>query len=76
MVAIQRPICAISGSRMPRLVSAGVPMRTPEVTNGFWGSKGTAFLLQVSPGLNVDMIDLQAGVVCWIVKPERSLGEY
>ena len=31
----------------PRVVTAGVPMRRPEVTNGDCGSLGTAFLLTV-----------------------------
>ncbi|MNV96007.1 hypothetical protein D3C71_1909620 [compost metagenome] len=31
----------------PRVVTAGVPMRTPEVTNGERGSFGTEFLLVV-----------------------------
>ena len=43
--AISAAISAISGSRMPRVVTAGVPMRTPEVTAGLRGSKGTMFLL-------------------------------
>ena len=31
----------------PRVVPAGEPSRMPEVTVGFSGSNGTAFLLQV-----------------------------
>ena len=34
---------------MPRVVSAGVPIRIPEVTNGLLVSKGTVFLLTVIP---------------------------
>ena len=34
---------------MPRVVTAGVPMRTPDVTAGLRGSKGTMFLLVVMP---------------------------
>jgi hypothetical protein len=30
-------------------VTAGVPIRTPEVTMGFLGSKGTMFLFAVIP---------------------------
>ena len=37
----------ISGSPMPRVVTAGVPIRTPEVTSGLFVSKGIAFLLTV-----------------------------
>ena len=33
----------------PRVVPAGVPSRTPDVTNGEAGSNGTAFLLHVIP---------------------------
>ncbi|CNL96932.1 Uncharacterised protein [Mycobacterium tuberculosis] len=35
------------GTLKPRVVTAGVPMRSPEVTNGDCGSFGTAFLLTV-----------------------------
>ena len=31
-------ICSISASRIPRVVTAGVPRRTPLVTSGFSGS--------------------------------------
>ena len=37
----------ISSSTKPRVVMAGVPTRTPEVTKGFSGSLGMAFLLTV-----------------------------
>ncbi len=37
----------ISSSLKPRDVIAGVPIRTPEVTNGFSGSNGIAFLFAV-----------------------------
>ena len=33
----------------PRVVMAGLPMRMPDVTNGFSGSLGIAFLLTVMP---------------------------
>ena len=36
-------MAAISGSFMPRVVTAGVPMRTPLVTNGERVSNGTVF---------------------------------
>ena len=36
-----------SSSLKPRVVMAGVPMRTPLVTMGFSGSLGMAFLLMV-----------------------------
>src|SRR6516164_5678230 len=41
------PICWNSAMPKPRVVPAGVPSRTPEVTVGFSGSNGMAFLLQV-----------------------------
>ena len=42
---------SISGSRMPRVVTAGVPTRMPLATiGGFW-SNGIAFLLTVMPAL-------------------------
>ncbi len=40
---------AISGSPIPAVVTAAVPRRRPLVTNGFSGSFGIAFLLQVMP---------------------------
>ena len=40
---------AISGSFMPCVVTAGVPMRTPLVTKGDRGSSGIVFLLSVMP---------------------------
>ena len=41
------PTCWNSATPKPRVVAAGVPKRSPEVTNGFSGSKGMPFLLQV-----------------------------
>ena len=35
----------ISGSSSPRVVTAGVPIRMPLVTNGDCVSRGTVFLL-------------------------------
>ena len=40
---------AISGSPIPCVVTAGVPMRRPLVTNGLRGSSGTVFLFSVMP---------------------------
>ena len=40
-------MCAISGSFMPRVVTAGVPMRMPLVTIGPLVSNGMPFLLTV-----------------------------
>jgi len=34
---------------MPRVVSAGVPMRTPLVIHGLWRSPGTAFFVDRDP---------------------------
>src|SRR6266851_1996460 len=36
IAAIKRPISRISGSFMPRVVTAGVPMRSPEATKGLF----------------------------------------
>ncbi|CLQ58193.1 Uncharacterised protein [Mycobacterium tuberculosis] len=44
---IRLPISVNSASLKPRVVPAGVPRRIPEVTNGFSGSNGMPFLLQV-----------------------------
>ena len=44
---MSRPTTFISSSRKPREVTAGVPTRMPEVTKGFSGSLGMAFLLTV-----------------------------
>ena len=45
--AIHFAIFRISSGPKPRVVTAGVPMRTPEVTKGFSGSLGTVFLFAV-----------------------------
>ena len=45
--AIRWPISRNSAWPKPRVVPAGVPSLTPEVTNGFSGSNGMPFLLQV-----------------------------
>ena len=47
--AISSAICAISGSVIPCVVTAGVPMRTPLVTKGERGSSGIVFLFNVMP---------------------------
>jgi hypothetical protein len=36
---------------MPRVVTAGVPTRMPEVTNGLLASKGIAFFVYRDAGL-------------------------
>ena len=41
--AMQSAITFISSGPMPRVVTAGVPMRTPLVTNGLRFSPGTEF---------------------------------
>src|SRR5712675_2305965 len=41
--AIQSPICSISGSRMPRVVTEGLPRRIPPPFIGGNGSKGMEF---------------------------------
>jgi hypothetical protein len=45
--AIMPAIWCICGSRMPCVVTDGVPTRIPEATMGFCGSYGMAFLLRV-----------------------------
>jgi very-short-patch-repair endonuclease len=47
--AMNDAICAICGSSMPCVVTAGVPRRSPLVTNGLRGSLGTVFLFVVMP---------------------------
>ena len=42
-------IASISASRMPRVVTAGVPTRMPLAVSGGCVSKGIAFLLTVMP---------------------------
>ena len=42
--AMQWAICFICWVPRPLVVTAAVPMRTPLVTEGFWGSPGMAFL--------------------------------
>ena len=44
---IQFVICSTSSFPKPLVVTAGVPNLIPEVTNGDWGSSGTAFLFTV-----------------------------
>src|SRR5690606_2501967 len=39
--------CSHSATPKPRVVTAGVPMRSPDVTNGERGSLGTEFLFAV-----------------------------
>ena len=43
VVTIYSAINGISASRIPCVVTDGVPIRTPEVTNGLRGSLGIAF---------------------------------
>ncbi len=43
---------SISPESMPRVVTAGVPMRTPEATSGGFWSNGMVFLLAVMPALS------------------------
>src|SRR6185295_195842 len=48
---IRSPITSMSASRIPRVVTAGVPMRMPLATMGGFLSNGMAFLLTVMPAL-------------------------
>ena len=43
-------ICSISGSFIPRVVTAGVPRRMPLVTSGFSGSIGDEVLVRRDTG--------------------------
>src|SRR5207249_4334075 len=43
------PMRSISASFIPRVVTAGVPMRMPDAIPGFWGSYGMVFLFTVIP---------------------------
>ena len=45
---MMRPVSRKSSSSKPRIVIAGVPTRTPEVTNGERSSKGTVLRLTVT----------------------------
>ena len=72
---------AISASFIPRVVSAGVPMRMPEVTIGFSGSKAIMFLLTViaafpsaaSATLPVSFFGRRSTSIRWVsVPPETS----
>ena len=45
--AMQWAIRFISSAPRPRVVTAAVPILTPLVTEGFWGSPGMAFLFSV-----------------------------
>src|SRR5687768_3035550 len=49
--AMSSPIVSISRSPMPRVVTAGVPMRMPLAVIGGLGSNGMAFLFTVMPAL-------------------------
>src|SRR4030095_5147291 len=50
-VAMNSAIASISGSRIPRLVIAGVPILMPLATIGGFLSNGMAFLFTVIPAL-------------------------
>ena len=50
-LSISSAIVSISGSPIPRVVTAGVPMRMPLVTNGDCVSFGTVFLFTVIAAL-------------------------
>ena len=65
---------------MPREVTAGVPMRTPLVTNGERGSNGTVFLLTVmrarssvsSATLPVSSLPRRSIIIRWLSVPPVS----
>ena len=52
---------SISGSRMPRVVTAGLPRRMPPPVIGGVGSKGIEFLLTVMPARSSDGLRVLAG---------------
>src|SRR6476661_5521866 len=70
----------ISAVPMPRVVIAGVPMRTPLVTNGDWGSSGIVFLLTVIPAspsvfsaaLPVRFLGLRSTSIRWVSVPPET----
>ena len=65
----------------PRVVPAGVPSRTPEVTVGFSGSKGMPFLLQVmwarpsaaSATLPVSRLGRRSTSMRWVSVPPETI---
>ena len=61
MSQIQPAIVCISGSFMPRVVTAGVPMRMPLVTTALPVSNGMAFLLTVMPASSSACVGVLAG---------------
>ena len=48
---------------MPRVVTAGVPMRMPLVIKGLWVSKGIVFLLTVMPACSSAFLRVFSGNV-------------
>src|SRR5699024_2001274 len=79
--AMQSAITRISSGPMPRVVTAGVPSRTPLVTKGLRFSPGTVFLLAVmctssrlcSSSLPVQASSVRSTSIRWLsVPPETS----
>ena len=79
---MQSAITCISAAPMPRVVTAGVPRRTPEVTKGLRVSPGTVFLLAVmctlsrrcSKSLPVHSSSRRSMSIRWLsVPPDTSL---
>ena len=70
----------ISSSAIPRVVTAGVPIRMPLVTAGFSGSKGMAFLFTVIPAfssplsatLPVSPFGLRSTSMRWVSVPPAT----
>ena len=80
--AMQSAMIFISSTPMPRVVTAGVPRRTPLVTKGLRFSPGTVFLLAVmwtssrlcSSSLPVMFSSVRSTSSRWLsVPPETSL---
>ena len=80
-LTIRRAIVRASSSFMPRVVMAGVPTRRPEVTKGFWVSKGMAFLLAVmctsssifSSSLPVTPVSVMFNSTRWFSVPPATI---
>ena len=78
---IKFPINSNSFSLKPLVVPAGVPNLTPEVTQGFSGSKGTPFLLHVKPALSklasaslpVNFFGLKSTKARWVSVPPETI---
>ena len=80
---IHLAICLISASFIPRVVSAGVPMRTPDGSSGLRGSNGIMFLFTVIPAasracsaaLPVTPFAVTSTSIRWLSVPPETMRE-